>query len=126
MFWLEVLRFWNPFWLGDLHLLCLKNDCSNFKAVKLLFLSHTNTKIPISAHGYFFSLPQSFCMFFFDQIHRARLFFWFLGTQGSTIPLSVLYMNFYFSQEHHKIEQITVFKSFIISFSVYEELKNEL
>ena len=42
--------------------ICLKNDCSNFKAVNFFSLSptHINTQSPLSAHGYFFPLPQPF------------------------------------------------------------------
>ena len=49
--------------MRDLHFLCLKNDCSNFKAIIYLSLTHTHTqKYTNSAFSsrMVFSLPQSF------------------------------------------------------------------
>ena len=42
--------------MRDLHFLCLKNDCSNFKAIIYLSLTHTHTKI----HKFSFQLTNGF------------------------------------------------------------------
>ena len=55
---------------------------------KLFFfsLSHTNAQFPLSAHGHFFPLPQSFSRIVFaNQTHTVWIYFRFLETQGSTI-----------------------------------------
>ena len=79
----------------------------HLKKLIFFYLSLTYTKIPLSAQGYFFPLPQSFFRIFFPikPIQRRSL----SDSWKHKVPQSILYMNCYFSQEHHKIAQIQQF-----------------
>ena len=79
--------FRNSFWIGDLHFLYALKIITVISNLLFFFsLSHTNAQFPLSAHGFFFPLPQPFSRIFFaNQTHKVRIYFWFLETQGSTI-----------------------------------------
>ena len=69
--------------------------------------THTHTQIPLSAQEYFFPLSQPFF----------RIFFPIKPTQWRSlsdswkhkVPQGILYMDYYFSQERHKIAKIQRF-----------------
>ena len=56
----------------------------NFKTV--FFFSLTHTQISLSAKGYFFNCLSAFSVFSSNETpHTAKIPFWFLETQGSTV-----------------------------------------
>ena len=78
--------------------ICLKNNYNNIKAVNF-FLSHT--QIHLYSHGYFFSLPQPFIRIFFTSKPTKQVSV--SDSEKHKVPQLFLYVDCYFSQEHHKI-----------------------
>ena len=89
-----------------------------FQSCYIFFLTHTNTQIPISAHGCFFSLPQSFFKIYFpvEPTWPASL----SDSSKHKSPQSILSTDCYFSQ--YSID--TTVSKLTISFSVYTGTAN--